>query len=145
MDFLIAIILVVGSALGAVAGNLAANEVYDWASIAASRIIERALTRLPRSERQRYREEWTAHLAECGGHFGKLVHAFGCLLASNKMPAASASDSLREKEIEPLLLKKQLVLAKEINTYLDELRAELDSTVKKMSSPRIANKEKLLI
>jgi hypothetical protein len=44
-------------------------------------LVSVSVLRLPDCERDRFREEWLAHLNEVDGAFGKLRHALGCVTA----------------------------------------------------------------
>jgi hypothetical protein len=48
-------------------------------------IIGRAVERLPTDDRDRFREEWFAHLDETPGTLRKLWHAVGCHLGAGKV------------------------------------------------------------
>ena len=57
MEYVIAVIWVIGAFIIAICGNLIASEIYDWVPSIARWLIKRAVDRLPNSERDRYREE----------------------------------------------------------------------------------------
>jgi hypothetical protein len=82
MDLLTVLMLCL-SFVGAMAFRLLCGELQDWMPTVTRRIVDRAVARLPKEERERYREEWYAHLDECPGKLGKLYHAVGCLRASH--------------------------------------------------------------
>lgn len=84
---------VIGLFFGIV-GSLVAAEVYCWAPNIARRCVERAVLRLPESERDRFREEWLAHLGECPGSLGKLWHSMGCLSGARAISAAGSKIAL---------------------------------------------------
>ena len=71
MDFLIAIIK-------GIIGGLLVNELVANKRTISAWLIERAVQRLPESDRDRFREEWLAHLDEEPGLLGQLRHALGC-------------------------------------------------------------------
>jgi hypothetical protein len=75
MDSLIGPIVIVGSFLVGVIGNLIAAELYDRAL--AQWIVRRAATRLSLNDRERYREEWLSHLEDCDGKITQIMHAVG--------------------------------------------------------------------
>ena len=56
---LIALTLVLG-----VAGSLLASELYAWSPRLVRWLVARAVARLPDAERDRYREEWSAHVED---------------------------------------------------------------------------------
>jgi hypothetical protein len=47
--------------------------------------IHKAVERLPADDRERFREEWLAHLHQLAGGPAKLLHAFGCYLGAGKL------------------------------------------------------------
>lgn len=51
----------------------------------ATWLVERAVAKLPMSARDRYREEWLAHLEESGTILSKLYHALGIFMSSREM------------------------------------------------------------
>lgn len=85
---------VVGAAIGAVAvafvGRQAQSEFQDWTPRVTDRLIERALLRLPEDKRERYREEWSAHVSDTPGEIGKWLVALGYLRAARIMRASAA-------------------------------------------------------
>src|SRR2546426_38312 len=88
MDLLIiciAVVLFLGSVIGSIAGNMIASELYDWAPTLARWTIERAVARLPKNSRTRYREEWLADNNDHAGKIGKVCHALGCYFASTRL------------------------------------------------------------
>ena len=98
MEFMIAciaVILVVGSIIGSIVGNMIASELYDHAPSLAVWLVERAASQLPEPKRNRYREEWLAHLDECPGKLGKLYHALGCWLGARTIARANNNGTSR--------------------------------------------------
>ncbi len=75
-------------------GSLVAAELYCWAPHIARKSIERAVLRLPESERDRFREEWLAHLDECPGSLAKLWHSLGCFQGAAAMTAVAPKVAL---------------------------------------------------
>jgi hypothetical protein len=77
---LIAVVLsVIGAAIVGFSGHVVAHDFCERAPTLARWLISFATKRLPPSNRERYTEEWAAHLAECEGVLAKLGHAIGCL------------------------------------------------------------------
>lgn len=74
---LVTLSLMMVSLLGAIILKLATTELQDWLPTIARRIIDRAVMRLPDEIRERYREEWYAHMDDCPGRVSKLWHAIG--------------------------------------------------------------------
>lgn len=93
MDIMIAILIVIGSFAAGIAGNMLANELYDQAPSFARWLIDRAVMQLPDDQRDRYREEWLAHLDELPGSLGKLCHAFDCSLRAARRVATEQKRS----------------------------------------------------
>lgn len=82
MDFLIAVLVLFGSLLFAIVGNMISNELYNCVPSCTRWLIERAVARAPDKFRDRYREQWLADNKDWqGGKLAKLCHAFGCCLA----------------------------------------------------------------
>lgn len=79
---LVAAVLFIGSVVGSIVGNMIASELYDSSPQLARWLINAATARLPERHRERYREEWLAHLAEYPGKLRQLGHALGCVRAS---------------------------------------------------------------
>jgi hypothetical protein len=78
MGYLIDIL--VGAVSRIVTGELGAH-----AEPLARLLIERAVKRLPADDRDRFREEWLAHLEETPGTLRKLWHAAGCHFGAAKV------------------------------------------------------------
>ena len=79
MDFLMSIL-----------GNLIASQIYDVLPKTAAWLIARASGRLAIKKRDRYSEEWSAHLENCEGNLAKFFHGVGCARASFVMQPLSA-------------------------------------------------------
>jgi hypothetical protein len=74
----------------AVATRIVTGELSAHAEPMARWIIGRAVERLPTDDRDRFREEWLAHLDETPGTLRKLWHAVGCHLGAGKVADALA-------------------------------------------------------
>jgi hypothetical protein len=83
MGYLIDILI--GAASRMVAGELSAHvePMARW-------IIGKAVQRFPADDRNRFREEWLAHLDETPGTLRKLWHANGCYLGAAKVAGVLA-------------------------------------------------------
>ena len=79
---IVTILLAALSRAGAIVLKLGLTELQDWLPTIARRLVDRAVARLPESERGRYYEEWHAHLSDCPGKLSKICHAIGCYSAS---------------------------------------------------------------
>jgi hypothetical protein len=62
-------------------------------------IIGTAVNRLPASERERFREEWLAHLEETSGSLARIWHSVGCYLGAAEL----AEIPLQYTEIDAVL------------------------------------------
>lgn len=80
--------------LGIVASVIAA-EVYMWLPALASWMVRYAASRLPRMS-DRYREEWTADLADIPGHVMKILYAVDLLVGlprlRSELPRQKSTD-----------------------------------------------------
>jgi lipopolysaccharide/colanic/teichoic acid biosynthesis glycosyltransferase len=68
-----------------VATKLIAADAEEWLPWIRDRLIQRAVRRLPESERERYSEEWQSHVNETPGDLSKIVVAFGLRFAANSI------------------------------------------------------------
>lgn len=68
--------------MGAVVGAVAKSEYDSAAPWAAEKLRRLALTFLPKDMKERYDEEWQAHIQEIESRIGKLSTAFGFLIAA---------------------------------------------------------------
>jgi hypothetical protein len=92
MEYVIAALLFICSAILAIILSVFANHLYDTAPSLARRIIDHAVKRLPPTERERCREEWYADNENwIGGNLGKLHHAAGCLFGARTIRKVHAS------------------------------------------------------
>lgn len=68
--------------LGAAFSKILAEEFKAWAPTIASYLVRLAVCRLPKDERDRYREEWSAHIQDTPGDIGKIASACGLIVAA---------------------------------------------------------------
>jgi hypothetical protein len=66
-------------------GRQLADEFKAWTPRLIKYFIQRAVRRLPESQRKRFTEEWQSHVDEIPGEVGKLIVAFGFLRASSEI------------------------------------------------------------
>lgn len=83
--------------IGGIFVSLIAAEIIANVPRISKWLIQGAVLRLPDHTRDRYREEWLAHLDEIPGTFGKLRHASGCRLKARVVRA-----TLTEPDLEML-------------------------------------------
>jgi hypothetical protein len=67
------------------AGRIIAGELGAHAEPVARWVIEKAAERLPRPKRNRFLEEWLAHLNDTPGTLRKLSHAAGCYIGATTL------------------------------------------------------------
>jgi hypothetical protein len=60
-----------------VAARLITDDIKEWLPWLKNHLIERAVRRLPESERERYAEEWRSHVNETPGDLSRIVAALG--------------------------------------------------------------------
>jgi hypothetical protein len=71
--------------VGAILLRLLTSEIQDWLPTVSHWIIARAAARLPKYQRTRHFEEWLADNNSFPGRITKLLHAIGCIRASQKL------------------------------------------------------------
>ena len=77
-----ALIGIVLAAVTSAIARLAGDELKAWNPRVTSLLVRLAVSRLPRQDRQRYSEEWRAHINDVPGELWKLCAAIGCIWAS---------------------------------------------------------------
>jgi len=106
MGYLIDILI--GAASRIMTGELSAHveAVARW-------ITSKAADYLPPDDRERFREEWLAHLNETPGTLRKLWHALGCHLGAGKVAGVLAQQTKRRHEdVKILTVEKSVREAK---------------------------------
>lgn len=73
-----------------------AEEISAWSSCAIRTLIKLAVSWLPETQKIRFDEEWRSHIDEVPGHLGKIVCAFGLLIAARKISSVSRADRILE-------------------------------------------------
>jgi hypothetical protein len=76
---------IIAGATAAIVGHFVAQDLYEAAPKHTRRLLDHAVRILPEVDRERYAEEWLAHLYECAGVLGKFRHAVECLLIARKL------------------------------------------------------------
>jgi hypothetical protein len=82
---IIAVLGMFGAIIIAVTGRLFSDEIKEWLPWITRYLTERAVSRLPESEREKRREEWESDLNEWPGNLAKLYRAWGYLSASRSI------------------------------------------------------------
>jgi MraZ protein len=78
-----AIGVIVVAILTSAIARLLADEFKAWNPKLTGIIVRFAVSRLPKKERDRYSEEWSAHVNDVPGDVAKLCAAIGCVWASS--------------------------------------------------------------
>jgi hypothetical protein len=73
---------VAGAILILVTARGVGDDVKEWLPWITQRLVERAVSQVPEKERDRFEEEWWAHINELPGNLAKVYAAWGCLSAS---------------------------------------------------------------
>lgn len=104
--------ILIGAASRIVIGELSAHlePLALW-------IINKAVERIPSCERERFREEWVAHLNETPGSLRKLLHALGCRIAATAISGVLVRERKEETVIQQTRAQK---MARQI---VSEIRA----------------------
>jgi hypothetical protein len=113
MDLLIGIaaaVLLIGSAISSIVGNIIASDLYDRFPSLALWLIKRAISVLPEQDASRYREEWLSHLDECPSNIGKLSHAIGCWYGARRLAATLKRKDRNRSPISPSFDRHQLAV-----------------------------------
>lgn len=81
----------VGAIIIAVAGRLLSDDVKEWLPWITRHLIERAVSRLPETEREKRREEWKSDVNEWPGSLAKVYRAWGYLSAAKAIHRIAVS------------------------------------------------------
>jgi hypothetical protein len=73
MGLIPAVIAGAGAIVGAAVVKVIADDAREWTPWVTRRLLDIAVRRLPEGQRERYAEEWAAHLAEVPGVVGKIA------------------------------------------------------------------------
>jgi hypothetical protein len=118
MELISSIGALITAAVAAIAGHFVAHDLYEGAPRYAKRLLKHAVSVLPKADRERYGEEWLAHLHECDGVIGKFRHAIGCLLVARKLrQIVERRTTLEPSAVEFVFLSKGESVA---NVSMDE-------------------------
>lgn len=99
-------------------GDMLSEEFKDSLPKIMERVLTHAVNRLPEDQRERYSEEWHSHINDVPGRLRKLLVAFGCCRAANKIKRIDSEVSVLERIVAciivgftgPLILAIMLVL-----------------------------------
>ena len=68
--------------IATVTARVVGDDVKEWLPWITRRLVELAVSRLPEQERDRFEEEWWAHIDDLPGNLAKVHAACGYLSAS---------------------------------------------------------------
>jgi hypothetical protein len=85
MHLITGVLSMIGVAIVGFIGHVLAHDFCERAPTLARGLLAIAIKWLPPVNRERYAEEWAAHLNDCEGTFAKLRHAFGCLWCAHRI------------------------------------------------------------
>jgi len=75
----------VAGALSSLVATMAAAEIKAWNPVVIRGLIKFAVARLPENQRERFEEEWHAHISEVPGQIAKLIAAVGLLVVAHNL------------------------------------------------------------
>lgn len=123
---------------------LLALELYDNAGRTAERLVNRAVDRLPASSRDRYREEWLAHVEDQPGKLAKLLAALSIYRGSaavlrelavpvavraRRSNGASTSRVLLQKLLSLNFARRPSKIARIVSELLDDAELAAKSSI----------------
>jgi hypothetical protein len=94
---IVAVLLATFGIGAAVMSRLLADEFKAWSPWIVERLIRRAIAKLPDECKERYDEEWRGHLNAIPGELGRLVTAFGLVIAADRICYGPWTKDLRLK------------------------------------------------
>jgi putative colanic acid biosynthesis UDP-glucose lipid carrier transferase len=87
-----------GAILIPVIARVVSDDVKEWLPWITERLVERAVSQLPEQERDRFEEEWWAHIDELPGNLAKAYVAWGCLSAAKAINHIALSGHATRRE-----------------------------------------------
>ena len=90
----------IGALVFAIFAKIAADDLKEVAPLFTQKIFNSAVRNLPESKRERYTEEWSAHLSEVQGIIGKVVFVLHLNLAGLKIRELDANERLNTFQFE---------------------------------------------
>jgi len=99
MELIWIIILGFLSLLGAAISRQITDEFKAWTPWIIRRVVDRAVSMLPKNQQERFAEEWRSHVNEIPGDVGKLIAALGFLVASLEIAGVPANAAKRAFDI----------------------------------------------
>lgn len=125
MEPLMWLLLTLGGLVVAIATNLISAEICDRGPLIARWLIKWATKQLPIEIRERYREEWLAHIQE-SGKLESILHGVGCIFASFKI-AKSWQPANHPEARKPSYLR---AIFYQVTGKVDKFELEMDALEK---------------
>lgn len=110
MELLVGIFIISLSIIGAIVSNIVANALYDGVPSLSRWLLLKSCRHIPHKYRDRYEEEWLAHLHECAGKLSQLIHAFDCYRAAHRLKSELRTRSTAHKKALYFALQVNLLL-----------------------------------
>ena len=107
-----------------IVGAVIAEEFKQRSPLVAAWMVRKAVCRLPSEERERYSEEWHAHLVDTPGNLSKLLAGIGFFTAAAKIADTSEHSNRRVGKAKPARKSKSADLKVALPLYLDSARKE---------------------
>jgi hypothetical protein len=85
-------------------GDMLSEEFKDSLPRIIERVLASAVKRLPEGQRERYSEEWQSHINDVPGRLRKLIVAFGCCRAANKIKRIDSEVSVLERIVACIII-----------------------------------------
>lgn len=147
MELISSIGALIAAAAAAVFGHFFVHDLYKGAPSYAKRLLDHAVKILPEVERERYAEEWLAHLQEYDSVIGKFRHAIECAIVARKLRHIVEKRRTAEPDaVESVLLTEDSTFAKvtmDPFTALPALAVVAEFTEANKNSVEFAPSEKI--
>ena len=125
MGLIPAIIAGAAAIVSAAVVKVIADDAKEWTPWITRRLLDIAVRRLPNGQRERYAEEWAAHLAEVPGVVGKMavsvqfrIAAFG----ARELDAKTRLDAWRNERVAVATLVRIQAMAGEVLSLVNARR-----------------------
>ncbi len=103
MQLITGLLSTVGAAIASVLLHVAAHDFCVATPALCKWLISRAVGRLNKDLRERYREEWLADLEERETTYSKLKHAAECFFCARKMSRQSTTKTIQVSFLDPTI------------------------------------------
>ena len=121
----------IGAILIPITARLIGDDLKEWLPWITRHLIERAISRLPEKERERFEQEWWAHINDVPGNLAKVYEAWGCLSASKSIHRINALEMSALASGEAVKELRGLPTA----AYYREVAAQMRDLARRMRLP----------